>query len=47
MNLKSLIYTLLKFSNDLNAIHKNKVGRRVGRRIAGRITGRGFGKIFK
>ena len=47
MSLKSLIYTLLKFSNDANAIKKNKVGRRVGRRIAGKIAGRGFGKIFK
>ena len=47
MSLKSLIYTLLKLSNDVNAVQKNKVGRRVGRRIAGKIAGRGFGKIFK
>ena len=47
MSLKSLIYTLLKLSNDVNAIKKNKVGRRVGRRIAGKIAGRGFGKMFK
>ena len=47
MSLKSLIYTLLKFSNDAHAIKQNKVGRRVGRRIAGKIAGRGFGKIFK
>ena len=31
MNLKRLLYQLLALSNDLNAVQKNKVGRRVGR----------------
>ena len=47
MSIKSWLYTLLKFSNDANAIKKNKVGRRVGRRAAGRIAGKGFGRLFK
>lgn len=47
MGLKSLLYSLLKVSNDMAAIKKNKVGRRVGRRVAGRITGKGLGKLFK
>jgi len=47
MKTKDWIYQLLKWSNDLNAVQKNKVGRRVGRRIAGKATGRLFGKVFK
>ena len=47
MSLKSLLYTLLKVSNDASAIKKGRVGRRVGRRVAGRITGKGLGKLFK
>jgi hypothetical protein len=45
--MKSLIYKLLRISNDINAIQKGKVGRRIGRRVAGKATGRLFGKIFK
>jgi len=44
---KSLIYNLLKLSNDVNAVQKRKVGRRVGRRAAGKATGTVFRKIFK
>lgn len=47
MSIKSFIYALLKVSNDLNAVSKNKVGRRVGRRVAGKATGKAFGKLFK
>lgn len=47
MNLKSWIYTLLAFSNDMNAIQKNKVGRRAARRAAGKSTGGIFRKVFK
>jgi len=45
--MKNLLYKILKYSNDYNAIKKGKVGRRVGRRIAGKASGRLFGKIFK
>ena len=47
MNIKSWVYTLLKLSNDANAIKKDKIGRRVARRAAGRITGKAFGRLFK
>ena len=47
MGLKSLIYQLLKYSNDVNAVQKGKVGRRVGRRVAGKATGKAFKKLFK
>ena len=42
---KSTIYKLLKWSNDLNAIKKGKVGKRVGRRVLGKATGKGIGKV--
>lgn len=45
--MKSLIYKLLRISNDINAIKKGKVGRRIGRRIYGKATGRLARKIFK
>ena len=47
MSIKSALYALLKLSNDVNAVKKNKVGRRVGRRVAGKVTGRMFGKWFR
>ncbi len=47
MNIKSWLYRLLKYSNDVNAVRKDKVGRRIGRRIAGKATGKAFGKWFK
>lgn len=46
MSFKTLIYQLLKLSNDLNAIVKGKVGRRIGRRIYGKATGRLAGRWF-
>lgn len=46
MKLKSAIYKGLKYSNDINAIKKGKVGRRVGRRAAGKATGKLFKKLF-
>ncbi|AYP68395.1 hypothetical protein HWB91_gp25 [Bacillus phage vB_BboS-125] len=47
MSWKSMLYKMLKYSNDYNAIKKGKVGRRIGRRVAGKATGRLFGKLFK
>ena len=44
--MKKLIYNLLKWSNDANAVKKNKVGRRIGRRVAGKITGKAFRKVL-
>ncbi|WP_205439445.1 hypothetical protein [Halobacillus ihumii] len=47
MGIKKIIYDALKFSNDVNAVQKGKVGKRVGRRIAGKAAGKAINKIFK
>jgi len=47
MNFKSLLYKLLRISNDVNAIKRGKIGRRILRRIAGKSTGKLFRKLFK
>ena len=36
--MKSLVYRILKYLNDWNAIKKGKVGRRIGRRVYGKIS---------
>ena len=41
---KTWIYRLLKWSNDVNAVEKGRVGRRITRRLAGKATGRMFAK---
>lgn len=38
--MKSMLYALLRFSNDVNAVRKGRVGRRIIRRGVGRATGR-------
>ena len=38
----SLIYRILKYVNDANAIKRGKVGRRIYNRAWGRATRRGF-----
>lgn len=43
---KSLIYTSLKLSNDLNAIRRGRVPRRVARRVLGRTSGRAMRKLL-
>lgn len=45
--MRSLIYKLLRISNDITAVRKGRVGRRIGRRIAGRISGKAIRKLFK
>jgi len=47
MKLRGGLYELARILGDVNAIKKDKVGRRIGRRVAGKVTGRGLGKIFK
>ena len=41
------LYKLLRFRNDVNAIHKKKVIRRVAFRVWGKVSGKLFSKIFK
>lgn len=40
------LYQVLKILNDINAVQKDKVGRRVGRRAYGKVTGRVARRIF-
>jgi hypothetical protein len=42
MKLKSLIYRLLRWHNDLTAISKGPkaIGRRIGRKAVGRLAGK-------
>ena len=46
MGLKRLIYRLLKYSNDLNAVKRGKVKRRIGRRVYGKASGKLARKLF-
>jgi len=47
MKLKSLIYRLLSWSNDLNAIQRGPkaIGRRIARKGIGRLAGKLMRKI--
>lgn len=47
MDIRSWLYKLAALMGDVNAVKKDKVGRRVGRRAAGKVTGKGLGKLFK
>ncbi len=40
MSVKRTAYRVLRFSNDLNAVRKGRVGRRIKRRIYGKVAGR-------
>ncbi|MGH9192112.1 MAG: hypothetical protein ACRDZ0_06515 [Acidimicrobiales bacterium] len=42
----SLLYRLLRLSNDVNAVRRGRVGRRVARRLDGKATGRLARKLF-
>jgi hypothetical protein len=46
---KSLIYRLLRISNDINAVRRGPraVGRRIARRAYGRATGRLAARLFR
>ena len=44
---KRNVYRALKYSNDLNAIQKGRVGRRVGRRVYGKAAGRLARRLFR
>lgn len=46
MTLKSALYKALKYSNDINAVRKNRVPRRIGRRLYGKASGRLARRIF-
>ncbi len=45
--LRNLLYLIARLLGDLNAVSKNRIGRRVGRRAAGKASGGLFRKLFK
>lgn len=47
MTTKSLIYKLLRLSNDVNAVRRGRVGRRITRRAYGKATGRLARRLFR
>lgn len=44
--MRGLLYRLARLLGDVNAVKKERVGRRLGRRVAGKATGRGLGRLF-
>lgn len=45
--MKRTIYKLLKYSNDINAVRRGKVGRRVARRVYGKSSGKLARKLIR
>jgi len=45
--MRKLLYSLLKYSNDISAIKRGNVGKRVARRTAGKAAGKTFKRLFK
>ena len=45
--MRKLLYSLLKYSNDVSAIKRGKVGKRIGRRATGKVAGKTIRRIFK
>lgn len=46
MRFRHHLYRALRYSNDVRAVRKGRVGRRVARRAAGRATGLLFRKLL-
>ena len=44
---RSILYALAKYSGDVQAVRRGKIGKRIGRRVAGKITGRALGRLFR
>lgn len=45
--MKRTLYKLLRWSNDINAVHRGRVARRVARRAYGKATGRLARRLFR
>ena len=46
MNTRGILYLIARLLGDVNAINKDKVGRRIARRGVGKLAGRGIGKLL-
>lgn len=47
MSLKSMLYKILRISNDISAIRRGRIKQRIGRRVAGKVAGKAIRKLFK
>ena len=45
--MRKFLYKALKYSNDMSAIKRGKVGKRIARRTAGKAAGKTFRRLFK
>jgi len=43
--MRTFLYALLRWSNDLRAVRRGRIGRRLLRRAYGRVTGRYLSKF--
>lgn len=44
---RSKLYSLARFLGDVQAVKRNRIGKRIARRLAGKAAGRLLGKLFK
>lgn len=47
MGLRNSLYKAARILGDVNAVKKDKVGKRIARRVAGKATARGLRKLTK
>jgi hypothetical protein len=47
MNWKTALYRGLKYSNDVRAVRRGRIGRRVARRVYGKLAGRAARRLFR
>lgn len=45
--MRDFLYKFARILGDVNAVKKDRIGRRVGRRAAGKVSGKGLGKLFR
>ena len=43
----NLIYTILKYINDIRAVKNGRVAKRIGWRLSGKTANKFFGKLFR
>jgi hypothetical protein len=45
--LRSILYLIARLLGDVQAVRKQRVGRRIARRVAGKVTGQLLGRLFR
>lgn len=44
---RSFLYAFAKLLGDINAVRRNRVGRRIGYRLSGKLAARGLGRLWR